>query len=183
MLCALIAMSASFIVPSTPPQVCSSHMRARHIRAAAQGVADSLPLVSDDTFEAMVLSSTEPVVIDFAADYCGPCRLVEPTLTRLNANEGITVAKVKLDKGGSTTAVRDWLGSHGVQITALPTLVLVKNGRPARSLIGVKQIMQQDVLHDFAFDDIPPPSKAASKQRPPWKLFESLGARLGLAFS
>lgn len=195
MLCALAVVTTSFIMPSSPTGL-SSHARASHIHASASaaetllsnmglkqsGSAATLPLVSDDTFDDLVLNSEQPIVLDFAADYCGPCKLVEPTLTRLNAKSGISVAKAKLERG-SNQGVRDWLGSHGVKITALPTLVLVKDGRPVRSLVGVHQIMKQDVLHDFAFDDVPPPPPLppSDQQGSPWSFFENLGKRVGLA--
>ena len=128
------------------------HSRASNEKNALTG----LKPVSDECFSSDILDASEPVVVDFAADYCGPCRLVEPALLRLDTKPGISVRKAKLD---GNTKLRTWLLTHGIKITALPTLVLVREGVPVRSMFGADKILRESVLHSFAFDsefELPP---------------------------
>ena len=159
------------------------HSRASNEKNALTG----LKPVSDECFSSDILDASEPVVVDFAADYCGPGRRGEPALLRLDTKPGISGRKAKRD---GNTKLRTWLLTHGIKITALPTLVLVREGVPVRSMFGADKILRESVLHSFAFDsefELPPtPAKvckpkpaASSKQRP--DLLEQLGSRLGLA--
>ena len=143
--------------------------------------APALPVVSDKNFKDMVLGD-QPVVLDFAADYCGPCRLIEPTLVRFNTqNDDIDVVKAKLD---TNRELRIWLMQHGVKIAALPTLVLVRDGKPVRTLFGARDIMSEDKLHAFAFDesDEPPVTKPAFDPSAVFSAISSKMSKMRLAF-
>ena len=175
---ALLAASAALNTPSP--------MRTSRTPPARMAVATSAPTLSklsDNTFQQMVLGADEPVVIDFAADYCGPCRMVEPALTRLNTMNGVKVVKAALDENAQCRA---WLLSYGVQITALPTLVLVRNGAPIRTFFGADKILQQSKLHDFALNPtgeaLAPVAQQRSQHREAPNFFSQLTARLGFAF-
>ena len=86
--------------------------------------------VSDGTFEAEVLKSETPVLIDFFAEWCGPCKMMAPVLDEVARDYAGTlkVVKVDVDEAGETAA------RFGV--TAMPTFVLVKNGREAFRRVG-----------------------------------------------
>ena len=86
--------------------------------------------VSDASFEADVLKSDRPVLVDFWAEWCGPCKMIAPTLDEVAKEyEGkITVAKVNVDNNQGTPA------KFGVR--GIPTLILFKNGVPAAQKVG-----------------------------------------------
>ena len=90
----------------------------------------NVKLVSDGTFEAEVLNSDTPVLIDFFAEWCGPCRMMAPVLDEVARDYAgkLKVVKVDVDEAEETAA------RFGV--TAMPTFVLVKNGREAFRRIG-----------------------------------------------
>lgn len=86
--------------------------------------------VSDGTFEAEVLNSDTPVLIDFFAEWCGPCKVMAPVLDEVARDYAgrLKVVKVDVDEAEETAA--------RFKVTAMPTFVLVKNGREAFRRIG-----------------------------------------------
>jgi thioredoxin 1 len=85
--------------------------------------------VSDATFQTEVLDSETPVVVDFWAPWCGPCRIVSPILEEINAErEDVRVVKLNVDDN-QTTAAR-------YEILSIPTMILFKNGQIAKKVIG-----------------------------------------------
>ena len=110
-----------------------------------------------------VLSSDKPVIIDFYADFCGPCKLVEPTLKRLADSDDVKVVKAKLDE---TPKLQAWIRSHKLKVSFLPTLVLVRNGKPESSIFGAKQIMNPETLTSFANGELGVSEKAKGPANP-----------------
>lgn len=86
--------------------------------------------VTDDNFEAEVLKASGPVLVDFWAEWCGPCRQIAPALEDLSKDmEGkVTVAKVNIDDNPATPS------KYGVR--GIPTLMIFKGGQVAATKIG-----------------------------------------------
>ncbi len=86
--------------------------------------------VTDATFEKDVLKSTVPVLIDFWAEWCAPCRQLAPTIKELAEEYGdkLRVVKIDVDANPKTAAQ--------MQVRAMPTLLMVKNGAVVAQLVG-----------------------------------------------
>jgi thioredoxin 1 len=86
--------------------------------------------VTDSTFETEVLRSEGPVLVDFWAEWCGPCKMVAPLLEELAADRSgkLTVAKVNVDENPQAPT------KYGVR--SIPTMILFKNGKVADTKIG-----------------------------------------------
>ncbi len=88
--------------------------------------------VTDDTFEAEVTNSDIPVVVDFWAEWCGPCKMIGPALEELSAEmEGkVKIAKVNVDENPNSPAM---LGVRGI-----PALFIFKNGEVIANAAGAR---------------------------------------------
>ena len=88
-------------------------------------------IVTDSSFADDVLLSTKPVVVDFWAEWCGPCKMVAPILEEIAAaHDGIVIAKLNVDENPQTSA------SYG--ITSIPTLNVFQDGKVVKSIVGAK---------------------------------------------
>ncbi len=90
--------------------------------------------VSDAEFDEKVLKSTTPVVVDFWAPWCQPCRMIAPVLENLAGEyaDKVTIAKVNTDENSA------WAMKYGVQ--GIPTLLFIKDGKIQDTVVGVTSI-------------------------------------------
>ena len=88
--------------------------------------------VSDASFADDVLASPTPVLVDFWAAWCGPCKMIAPVLEEIATEKAgaLTVAKVDVDANPSIA--RDF------QVVSIPTLILFKGGKPVKRIVGAK---------------------------------------------
>jgi len=86
--------------------------------------------ITDASFNADVLSAEGPVLVDFWAEWCGPCKMIGPSLEELSEELGakVTIAKLNIDENP------DAPGQYGVR--GIPTMILFKGGAPAATKVG-----------------------------------------------
>ncbi len=90
-------------------------------------------ILTDDNFTAEVLQSKDPVLVDFFAVWCGPCKMQGPIVDELAtelAGQAVKIAKLDVDAAGQTAM------KYGVQ--SIPTLIIFKDGQPVDTMIGLQ---------------------------------------------
>lgn len=88
-------------------------------------------IITSENFNQEVLKSDKPVLVDFWADWCGPCRMLSPTIEQIANNyPNIKVGKVNVDEQPAL--------ANQFNIMSIPTLIVFKNGQPTQVTNGVK---------------------------------------------
>ena len=107
-------------------------------------MSDNIKNVSDAAFEADVLKSSKPVLVDYWAAWCGPCKMIAPILEEVAKEYGdkITIAKLNVDENPETAAK---FGIRGI-----PTLMLFKDGQVAQTKVGAMSKSQLTAFLDSA---------------------------------
>jgi thioredoxin 1 len=95
-------------------------------------MAGATKTVTDETFDADVLGSDVPVLVDFWAEWCGPCKMVAPVLEEIAAEHSgkITIAKVNVDENPEI--------ARRYQVMSVPTMSVFRGGEVVTSIVGVK---------------------------------------------
>ncbi|GGK54563.1 thioredoxin [Nocardia camponoti] len=88
--------------------------------------------VTDASFADDVLLSEKPVLVDFWADWCGPCKMVAPVLEEIAGANADKLTVAKLDTEANPGATRDY------QVLSLPTMILFSGGKPVKQIVGAK---------------------------------------------
>lgn len=93
-------------------------------------MSENIVHVSDDTFDSDVLQSAEPVLVDFWAEWCGPCKMIAPILEEISHDYGdkLKIAKLNIDDNPDTPPKYN--------IRGIPTLILFKNGGVEATKVG-----------------------------------------------
>ncbi|MET7290440.1 thioredoxin domain-containing protein [Streptomyces sp. NPDC005573] len=105
--------------------------------------ADGVAAVGDADFEAEVLRSELPVLVEFTADWCPPCRQMGPVLGALAAQEGerLEVVQLDVDTDPETT--------NAYRVLSMPTFMVFQGGEPVKVMVGARPLLAElaDVLH------------------------------------
>ena len=103
-------------------------------------MAGSIIEVTDNSFQAEVIESDTPVLVDFWAPWCGPCRVVAPVLEEINSErDDLRIVKLNIDDNQQTAAQ--------FQVLSIPTMILFKAGEPVKTVIGAypKKRLEQEL--------------------------------------
>jgi thioredoxin 1 len=92
-------------------------------------VAGAINDVTDGNFQAEVIEADKPVLVDFWAPWCGPCRVIAPSLEEIaEEKDNLRIVKLNVDDNQATAARYD--------VMSIPTLILFKDGEPAHKIVG-----------------------------------------------
>ena len=103
-------------------------------------MADGIMTLSDATFDESVGGSDSAVIVDFWAEWCGPCKMIAPVLEDIAKEHAgqLSVAKLNVDDNPET--------ARRFEVLSIPTLIVFKDGQPAKRLVGAKgkaQLLQE----------------------------------------
>jgi len=103
-------------------------------------MAAGISSLSDTTFDEEIKSASEPVLVDFWAEWCGPCKMIAPTLEEISKDYAGRLKVVKLNVDDAPDTARRF------EVMSIPTLILFKDGEPSLRIIGAKgksQLVQE----------------------------------------
>ena len=107
-------------------------------------MAGSITNLSETTFDEEIGAASGPVLVDFWAEWCGPCKMIAPILEDLAAEQAgaLTVAKVNVDEAPEL--------ARRFQVMSIPTMILFRDGEPAAQIVGAKgkaQLLEELSAH------------------------------------
>jgi thioredoxin 1 len=88
--------------------------------------------VTDASFEADVLKSDKTVLVDFWAEWCGPCKMIAPVLEEIAGENADKITVAKLDTDANPVTMRDY------QVMGIPTLIVFQDGKPVKQMVGAR---------------------------------------------
>ena len=99
----------------------------------------NIQAVTDAEFESVVLKSEIPVLVDFWATWCGPCRMIAPIVEQLSGEMGtkVKILKMDIDENPATPM--------SLGIMSIPTVIIFKDGKPAERAVGYRPSMKGDL--------------------------------------
>ena len=103
-------------------------------------MSDNVSTLSDATFDEEIAGSSEPILVDFWAEWCGPCKMIAPVLDEIaDENPGkIRIAKLNVDDNPGIARRFD--------VMSIPTMIVFKDGQPDKRMVGAKgkgQLLQE----------------------------------------
>ncbi|MGZ7087799.1 MAG: thioredoxin [Ilumatobacteraceae bacterium] len=103
-------------------------------------MAGSISTLSSSTFDEVVASAFEPVLVDFWAEWCGPCKMVAPILDEIAGEQAgkIRIAKLNVDDNPDI--------ARRFEVMSIPTMILFEDGKPAKRIVGARgksQLLQE----------------------------------------
>jgi thioredoxin 1 len=98
--------------------------------------------VTDDSFKDDVLNSGKTVLVDFWAEWCGPCKMVAPVLDEIAGEHSAKLTIAKLDIDANPGTARDY------QVMSIPTMIVFQDGKPVKQIVGAKP--KAALLNDLA---------------------------------
>jgi thioredoxin 1 len=104
-------------------------------------MAGEISTLSDSTFDEEIGSSSTPVLVDFWAEWCGPCKMIAPILEEIADEKGDTIKIAKLNVDDAQDIARRF------EVMSIPTMILFKDGQEAKRIIGAKP--KQALLDDL----------------------------------
>jgi len=94
-------------------------------------MSDAITTLSTDSFENEVTSADGPVLVDFWAEWCGPCKMIAPILDEIaTEHEDFKIAKLNVDEAPDVARQFD--------VMSIPTLIVFENGEPSKRIVGAK---------------------------------------------
>ncbi len=92
----------------------------------------SITTLTVDSFDEAISSASKPIVVDFWAEWCGPCKMIAPVLEEIAAenSEKLAIGKVNVDENPDL--------ARKFEVMSIPTLIVFKDGQPVKRLVGAK---------------------------------------------